>query len=603
VAEELLPYYERELAFVRQLGAEFARKYPRIASRLLLEGDRSEDPLVERLIQAFAFVAGRIHHKLDDDFPELTESLLSVLYPHHLAPVPSMSIVEFVLDPARGKFERAHVLRAGSVVYTKPVGGAPCRFRTCYPVELWPMRVKSVQLTGADRLSPPAQAPAVLRLGLECAGDAKFSELAPGRLRFYLHGEGPLVHALYERLFNNVVGLRTVPVAPARGAGVDLPPDSLRPVGFGLDEGMLPYTRRSFLGYRLIQEYFAFPEKFLFVDLHGLEGRAVAGVGRELEVLIFLDHMPELGQPLRPDNFRLHCAPIVNLFEQIAEPIRVTHAQTEYRIVPEVGRADALEVHTVESVVGTSPDQPEPVHYRPFFSFKHAVARDEQRTFWYAARRPSPRRGDNGTEVFLSLVDLDFSPAVPATETLTLHVTCTNRDLPAKLPFGGDRGDFELEGAAPIAHIRCLTKPTATLRPSLGRGAQWRLLSHLSLNYLSVAEGGRDALHEILRLYDTGDSPVTRQQIAGIMDVRSRRVVRRPSGMAWNGFCRGLEIELRLDEEQYVGGGVFLLGSVLERFFGLYATINSFTETVVTTKQRTEPLKRWPPRAGDRILL
>jgi type VI secretion system protein ImpG len=374
-------------------------------------------------------------------------------------------------------------------------------------------------------------------------------------------------------------------------------------VGFGPDEGMLPYTPRSFLGYRLLQEYFAFPEKFLFFDLCELKRAVQAGFREGVEVLLFLDKPPRLEQPISAETFRLGCAPIINLFEQVAEPIRVTHAQTEYRVIPDVGRQHVTEVYSVDSVLSTSPYLPEPIIFEPFYSFKHAADREQQQAFWYTTRRPSPRKGDAGTEVHLSLVDLNFRPTLPPVETLTLHVSCTNRDLPGKLPFGGARWDFELEGAAPLTGIRCLKKPTETVRPSLRRGAQWRLISHLSLNYLSLCEGGREALREILKLYDFSDSTVIRQQIAGIINVASRRVVGRPASMPWNGFCRGIEVTIEFDEDKYVGSGVFLFATVLEKFLGLYSSLNSFTQLIARTKQREEPLKRWPPRAGEQILL
>ena len=242
----------------------------------------------------------------------------------------------------------------------------------------------------------------------------------------------------------------------------------------------------------------------------------------------------------------------------------------------------------------------------PFYSLTHAQEDHEQRAFWLAARRPSQRKDDPGSEVYLSLVDLDFQPMSSADETLTVHVTCTNRDLPGKLPFGGGGSgsrDFDLEGAAPLDRICALTKLTETIRPPLRHDAQWRLISHLSLNYLSICDGGKEALQEILRLYDFTKKAAVRQQIDGIIEVSSRRVVRRPMTMPWNGFCRGTEVTIRFDEEKYVGGGVFLLASVLERFLGLYASVNSFTQLVATTKQREGPLRRWTPRAGDQVLL
>ncbi len=603
--DDLLTYYERELSFFRQMGTEFAAKYPKIAARLLLEGDKSEDPHVERLIQAFAFLSARVHHKIDDEFPEITESLLNVLYPHYLAPIPSMSIARFVIDPDQGKLTSGYRIERGATLYSQPVGGTPCRFRSCYPVTLWPIEVESARLDSLDRFGPaPKSAAAVIRLELRCLGGTKFAELQLDHLRFYLHGESSLVYGLYELLFNNTceVQLRSLG-KQSELKSIALSSRSIRPVGFAPEEGVLPYTARSFLGYRLLQEYFAFPEKYLFFDLSEMNRAVAAGFGDGMEVLIFLDRIPRIEQPVLKETFQLGCAAIVNLFDQIAEPIRLDHAQSEYRVIPDVRRQNATEIYSIDSVTSTAPELEELIEFRPFYSFKHAFNREQQKTFWYASRRLSPRKGDAGTEVYLSLVDLDFQPSLPAVETLTLHTTCTNRDLPGKLPFGGEHGDFELEGAAPLSRIRCLRKPTETLRPALRRGAQWRLISHLSLNYLSICEGGREALQEILKLYDFSDSSVIQQQIAGITNLTSRQVVGRPASMPWNGFCRGLEVTVEFDEEKFVGSGVFLFASVLEKFLGLYTSLNSFIQLVAKTQQREGPLRRWPPRAGEQILL
>lgn len=602
--DDLLTYYERELSFLRQMGAEFAAKYPKIAARLLLEADKCEDPHVERLIQAFAFLTARVHHKLDDEFPEITDALLGVLYPHYLAPIPSMAIVEFILDPDQGKLTTAHRIERGATLYSQPVSGSPCRFRTCYPVTLWPIQVASARFDSPERVGRSRGAAAVMRLEVRCLGGTTLPEIGLDQLRFFLHGESALTYALYELIFKNALQVQLRPAAGQKGLEpIVLSPRCLRPVGFGPDEGMLPYTPRSFLGYRLLQEYFSFPEKFLFFDLHELGRAARTGFKEGLEIAIFLDRMPQLEQPINAGTFRLACSPIINLFEQVAEPIRLSHVQTEYRVIPDVRRQDATEVYAVGRVTSTSPYEPEAIEFQPFYSFKHAIERDKQKSFWVATRRPSPKKGDAGTEVYLSLVDLDFRPSLPAVETLTIHTTCTNRDLPGKLPFGGEQGRFDLEGAAPLSRIRCLTKPTATIRPPLRRGAQWRLLSHLSLNYLSLCEGGKDALQEILKLYDFADSAVIRQQIAGITNLTSRRVVRRPASMPWNGFCRGIEVTIQFDEEKYVGSGLFLFASVLEKFLGLYSSLNSFSQLIATTQQRKEPMKRWPPRAGEQILL
>jgi type VI secretion system protein ImpG len=598
--DELLRYYERELSFVRQMGAEFASKYPRIAGRLLLEADKCEDPHVERLIQAFAFLTARVHHKIDDEFPELTDALLGVLYPHYLAPIPSLAIVQFALDPTQGMSTSGYPLPKGTALYSRPVDGMACRFRTCYPVTLWPIQVASVRLDEPDRRGP-AQAVSMLRLRLQCLGGAKLSELKCAELRFFLHGESPLVYRLYELLFNHTLQVQLrAPDGASESTPVRLPPECLRAVGFAPDEGLLPYPARSFMGYRLLQEYFNFPSKFLFFDLCQLDRAMQAGCRDSIEVCLYLNRAPRLEQPVTPENFRLGCTPIVNLFEQIAEPIRLNHAETEYRVIPDVRRQGTTEVYAIDSVTCTSPQLDEPIEVQPFYSIRHADNAASHQSFWHATRQPSPRKGDAGTEVLLSLVDLNFQPTLPPAETLTLRITCTNRDLPGKLPFGGNQGEFEIEGAV---RVRGLTKPTETVRVPLQRGAQWRLISHLSLNYLSISEGGREALQEILRLYDFSDSAVVRQQIAGITNVTSRRVVGRPASMPWNGFCRGVEVSIEFDEEKYIGSGVFLFASVLEKFLGLYASLNSFTQMIAHTLQREEPLKRWPLRAGEQILL
>src|SRR5262249_15733765 len=303
-------------------------------------------------------------------------------------------------------------------------------------------------------------------------------------------------------------------------------------------------------------------------------------------------------------TFRLNAAPNVNLFDQTAEPISVTQLQSEYRVIPDVGRPSSTEVYSVDAVTSVRGDQEKPTVYRPFYSVRHTADDDPEETFWHTTRRRSQRKDDEGTEAYLTRVDLGFNPSVPRVETLVVRTTCTNGDLPAKLPFGNPNGDFELEGAGVFAGIRCLRKPTPTVRAPLRRGVQWRLISHLALNHLSLVEGGQgpEALQEILKLYDFGDSSVTRQQISGITGLKTRRVLR-PVGAGAGGFVRGLEVSVEFDEQQYTGAGVYLLACVLERFLGLYASINSFSQLVVSTRQREGVVKRWPPRAGEQLVL
>lgn len=618
MSSNLYPYYERELLFIRQFSQEFAKQYPATANRLLLEPGGSSDPHTERLIESFALLAARVHHKLDDEFPELTDALLNVLYPHYLAPIPSMAIVEFVVDPARARLPDGFLIDRNSVLRTNPVNDLPCKYRTTYPVTLWP-----VVLTSATVLQPPFppgyQAPprtaAALSLQFEVQAGMRLDELSLDRLRFYLSGDNQVVAALYELMFNHTtqVVFRSLEFPVGSKTVSLLPEECLFQVGFERDEGMLPYPSHSFLGYRLLTEFFTFPSKFLFVDLAGFQHAAQAGIGTKFEVILFLNRrQPGLEQGVEAQTFRLGCTPAINLFEQVAEPIRLTQARFEYKITPDVAHPLGMEVYSVQSVTSVDPETNKTTEYQPFYSFRHHQDQDNLQTFWYAPRKPSTRENDRGTDVFLHLVDLGFNPRVPAEATLVVRATCSNRNLPAILQRAGEQLAFELDSAAPLAQIRCPRPPTLPLAPTLGRGAHWRLISHLSLNHLSLSDPheARAALQEILRLYDfssqeTGSqlASVTRLLIDGIQSVSSRRVVERTSSGATSGFAHGVEVTIEFDEQKYIGTGVFLFASVLERFLALYASINSFTQLVARTSQAERIIKKWPPRAGEQAML
>jgi type VI secretion system protein ImpG len=563
---------------------------------------------VERLIEAFALLAGRVQHKLDDEFPEITEALLDVLYPHYLRPVPPMGIAQFQFDPSQSAAASTTV-PAGTAIHSKPENGQVCSFRTCYPVTHWPLRVTGAVVSPVNRfVTPgmPADAAAVIRIGMECTGGLRLEQLPLESIRFYLNGESAAVHTLYEFLFLNTlrVSVRGLPAGDGAAQAV-LPASSLKPVGFTAAEGMLPYSDRSFLGYRLLQEYFAFPEKFMFVDLEGIGRLPKRGFGTAFEILIFLKQPDQphrliaLEQSVGADTFQLGCTPIVNLFERIAEPIRITQTKAEYPIVPDQHRQMSTEIYSVDRVASANYLE-EPNVYEPFYSMRHGASDETHRHFWSTHRRPSLRKNDNGTEVYLSLVDLDFNPAIPPDEILTLQVTCTNRDQASRLKLTGQFGELEPEGAA-LVLARFIRKPTATVRPPARRGLQWRLISHLSLNHLSIVEKGSEALREILRLYDFSDDAAIRRQIAGITGVTSRSSISRVTSDTGVAFCRGTDVTLEFDDDQYVGAGVFLLASVLQRFLGLYSAVNSFSR--VTAKTKKGVVKQWPPLAGEQILL
>ncbi len=627
--DELLGYYERELVFLRRMGAEFARKYPKIAARLQLDEDKVEDPHVERMIEAFAYLTARISHKLDDELPEITEAFLNILYPHYLSPIPSMAVVQFSYGSPNDKLTAVQNIERGTRLNSRPVDGTPCRFRTAYDTSLMPIEIESAALESpAPKDARGKMSEATIRLSMRCFGNANLSELKdgmtsqpPDKIRFYLDGEPQLVFPLYEMLMNHAsavefrpkdapIGDRTLktmtniqlkkpdPVVLAAS-------DAIKPVGFNEDEAMLPFTKRSFAGYRLLTEYFAFPYKFLFFDLLGVDQAIARKFGSHFDILIHLRDITPPVAPISNETFRMGCSPIINLFSKLSDPIYLSQQKYEYQIIPDVHRQSTTEIYSVNEVITTDPRSNQTREFSPFYSMRHAYGEQMEKSFWYAVRRPSQRTDDAGTEVFLSLVDLNFDPLIPAVEVLNVKTTCTNRDLPAKLPFGGKEGDFEVEGTALLSRVRCLTKPTETIRPPQRRSAQWRLISHLNLNYLSIVNsenGTPEALQELLQLYNFDDSSVIRKQILGITRIESRKVVRQIGGRIGAGFVRGLETTLTFDEEQSVGSGLFLFASVLERFLGLYSSINSFNQLVIRTEQREEIVRRFAPRAGEQEL-
>ncbi|MEI8393947.1 MAG: type VI secretion system baseplate subunit TssF [Rhodospirillaceae bacterium] len=602
--DDLLDYYQRELTYLRHEGAEFARRYPRVAARLEMSGAESPDPHVERLLESFAFLTGRIQRTLDAEFPQIPAALLGVLYPHLTAPVPSMAIAQFQVDPGQARAATGFTIADNTQLYAESTDGLPCRFRTAYPVTLWPIEVSSAVIQPADAFSfldRRSDVAAVLRLTLRGMGRLSFADMAPTRLRLHLNADPIAGGTLYELLFNQ---LREIAIRPAGRPlpSRTVPASNLRPVGFLPNEDVLPWPRHAHAAYRLVQEYFVFPEKFLFLDIDGL---SEFGNGNEVDLLFLLAEPPRRPLALHAGLFRLNCVPIVNLFHRTTEPVRLDHAKLEYRLQPDSHHERSTEIHSILKVSSSSSFGDDSGTFQPFYSFDHAGeqgGRTEPRAFYMARRQPSGRADLAGSDMMLSFLDLDFKPARPSSRVVFAHTLCTNRGVATQIPAGA-RLDIEVD--APLAGIQCLTKPTRQFEPPLGGQTLWRLVSHLSVNRLSLASGeaGLAALREILCLYAAYDDAGVRGQLAGLSGLACREVVRRIGSEAWRGFCRGTEIQLELDEARFVGSHPFLLASVLNRFFGLYAAVNSFTRLVLTSRQRHGVWKAWEPLAGDRAVL
>ena len=611
--EELLEYYERELAYLRQLGGRFAEKYPRVASRLLLEPDRCDDPHVERLLESFAFLTARVHLRVDDDFPEVTSALLGIVAPHYLRPIPSMTVVECQVDPEQGKQTAGKIMPRGTAIATKRlVDGQPCRFRTAYPVELWPFTVSECEWRLPERLSDPVRVPGatgVLRMRLQCARDVSFKQINPAKLVMHLAGETNVVHTLYELLCHNCIQVLVRNPQQRGGRVVPVSPANLRPMGFEESEGLLPFPRRSFDGYRLLQEYFTFSEKFLFFELGGLDAIQAAGCAEMAEILFCCSRFdrPERSQDLETGvsarTCRLGCTPVVNLYSQVAEPILITHTKSEYRVIANARRQETTEVHSIDEVLASNTMRRESIPLEPLYSYRFQARKDGGRTYWHAIRRRNEVGEREPSTMHVAIVDVDGVLTEPNAEVLTVRCSCSDFDLPSRLPFGLEDGDFAAEDFPSIRKITALRRPSPSYDPPRAKGQLWRLVSQLSLNYLSLTEEGCLALQEILRLHNFTDSSYLENQIGGITSISSRPHFAIMQSVYGDLPARGTRVEVEFDERQFVGGGVFLFANVLDRFLGCYTSINSFCQLAARTSQRKEPLGEWPPKAGYKPLI
>lgn len=623
MVERLLEVYNQELQHLRETAGEFATEFPKIAGRLALDRDAKQvcpDPYVERLLEGFAWLAARVHLKLDAEFPRFTQSLLETVFPHYLCPIPSMAVVRFEPDAAESALAQAVTIPRGTNLRSSIGKGTltACTFQTAQDVRLLPVRLVEAQYVtrelGSLNLPSELGGKAALRLRLESTLPEPFSKIALDPLVLFFRGADEVPSLLYEQLFAHRVAL-VVRSPTERGKTVAvLPAESVQRVGFSENEALLQPSPRSFEGYRLLQEYFAFPQRFLFARLAGFANALQQCNVGQLELVVVFDHAEtRLEGRVNTPSVELFCTPAINLFSRPLDPISLSDRFSEFHVVADQTRPLDYEVFQVESVTGHGALAGEEREFHPFY-----LARDTQRGGGYYTLNRVPRVltarekqfGQRstyaGSEVYLSLVDINAAPYRTDLKHLTLRARCTNRHLPIQLATGVGRTDFTLETTAPITAIRCLSGPTLP-RPSHAEGRfAWRLISHLALNYLSLTDpqgkDGGGGLREILRLYAPAGDAQALREIEGLVNIVSQPILRRVNVPGPITFARGLELSVTFDEKAFEGIGAFILGAVLEQFFAKYVSLNSFTETVILSQQRGE-IARWPAQLGRRQIL
>ncbi|CAM3798381.1 Type VI secretion system protein ImpG [Bordetella sputigena] len=619
----LLQYYNEELQFLREMGGEFAAAYPKIAGRLGLDSFECADPYIERLLEGFSFIAARTRLKIDAEFPRFTGHLAEMVYPHYLAPTPSMIVAQFMPDWGHPGLAKGYCVPRFSVLksHLDQHGTTRCEYRTAHAVTLWPLRLTEAEYTpymGGARTDLGRRPEAMLRLRFQMHGMAGGAPPDLDRLPLFLRGADALPARLYELLVGHVLQGGVAPAGASGGTAaaswtVRLGPDCIAPLGFSEDEALLPPSRQAFRGYRLLQEYFAFPERYLFVELRGL-AQAVRSCGAgQFDVSLLLDQYdPRLGKAIDASNFCLNCTPAINLFPHRADRVALDPGRFEFHVVPDRSRPIDFEIYGVESVRGYASSDAPPRVFEPFFRVRDPqLHRDNGRGAFFQLRREprrtteresrdGPRSRYLGSDVFISIVDMHAAPYAADLRQLGVDALCTNRDLPLSMALGVGQTDFFFDDELPVHCVRCVAGPSEP-RPGMTEGAgTWRLLNHLALSYGSLMrEGGGSGggIRELLDLYCHDADIVGKRQISGVVAVAARGITRRLPLPGPACFGRGLEIALTLDDGAFQGGGAFLFSAVLQAFFSGYVSINHFTETVVRTLTRGV-IMRWPGRTG-----
>jgi len=626
----LLNLYEQELRYFRESSSEFARAFPKIAHRLGIEGQEVADPYVERLIEATAFLSARVGLKLDAEFPRFTGHLLDIVYPNFMAPTPAMLVVQCVPDAGDANLALGPTLPRGSGLRARQAVGqnTHCEFRTARALRVWPIEVLRAQYFSYAPDLPLNQHPQSreirggLRIALRATAGLTFDQVPMDELLLHFGGADDVAWQLHECMLGQPIGVMVQPLSPTGvlpGSVKTLPASAIQPVGFGEDEALLPATATGFSGHRLVQEYFAFPQRFQFARIEGLRA-ALAGMAvAEVEIVVLFSRGDAaLEKLVNADSVQLNCVPAINLFHKRIDRVPVSEGVSQFHLVPDRTRPQDFEIHTVTEVVGhgapaageAAQEQPFHPFYAAFHGSRHShpayfTTTREPRTLSVKQRTEGHRSSHIGSEVYMQIVDPQQAPYSASLRQLAVSALCTNRDLPLLMPLGREN-DFDCVDSFPVQRVRMVRGPSRPVSPVVSNGLGWRAIDHLALNYLSLADSnareGAAALREMLMLYAVHADEVRQSQVRGLLSVSARPVVRRLPLAGPIAFGRGLEVTLEVDRNAFHGHSAFLFGAVMARYLARHVEVNHFVETVLKVAGKGESM-RWRPLCGTRPIL
>ena len=602
--DPFVTYYQHELLYLRAASTSFAIEHPKIARRLELGQGESADPHIERLLESFAYLTAGLQREIDDKFPRISTALLGILYPQFTSPLPAMTVAYFQIQAKKGKLTASIDVPKNSPLFAKSSEGPVCNFRTSYDLTLWPIQVTQSEIIPVDTLDFTLQyvnTSRVLRIRIESMTEP-LSSFDIKSLRFYINGERPTQNAIYEMLFTEDAVVHTLPDTHNHPSvsHVDIfPSGQVSPVGFSSEELVLPFNEPSHPAYTLLYEYFNFPNKFMFFDVQGFN---LKEADKYCDIFISIpDTIKSSNLTINENNFLLNCTPIINLYTKISEPLRLDYRSSEYQLAPDYRKERTTEIHSISEVYSVVGETGKEVIVAPYFSYNHYESNRNAQTFWVSRRIPTTIADAIGTDMMISFVDYNFNPANVNEETVYARLLCTNRSLADSLAAGSV---LEIEGGIPV-QITCLEKPTKQYYPPTDGDTQWRLISQLAVNHISLIAGknGTSALKELLELYDNLTEIKFTEEIDSITSIEAKEVARQIRRQDWRGFASGVHIDLTMNSKALGIGGGFLFAAVLNEFFALYSTINSFIELSLKIKDQQGEWKRWKPHLGDKFLI
>lgn len=576
----LSEYYQYELSHLRSAGNEFASRFPKIARRLDLSNSESSDPHVERLIESFAFLTGKLQKQIDDQFPETASTILEVLCKPLTLPTPSCVMVNFNVDIQRAIKSPGFLVPRDTMLYATSHSGERCSFRTSHDIQLWPIKITNATIVQKEHIpSYYARSTFYLKIILKYSGDS--SSKTPNKLRFYINANALLRGKIFSSIFTNEESILL-----QKGNKFEFIP-KISPIGLEDDETLLPYSCNIFKGFRILQEYFTFPEKFLGFDI-----LIPSSLNVNDENILYIPMSYDISMPISTRNFSISAVPAINIFSKISEPLRLEHKQVEYCVIPDFRRYHSHEIYSIEKIIA-SDSQNDIISVPEFFSCSHYINSSKETFFWKSKRKKSYIANAYGEDVYISFIDLNFNPKFPADKIFYAHTLCTNRHMAEQIPANGS---LKIELSAPTKDIYCIDRPT-NQKISIKKGEfLWKLISALSLNSISFNKEGISKLKEVLEIFANISRSSMAEEVDAIMEVTCSTRTKRIDDQTWRGFIRGSSIEIAFDES--ISNFGIPLSMVISKFLSSYTSINTFTEVCVKNIAKNEILKKWDQNFG-----